>query len=320
MKHKTFLISIDTEGDNLWDYKPGDKITTKNTDYLLRFQNLCDRYGFKPTYLTNYEMANDPHFVETFKPVAEGNRCEIGMHLHAWNSPPDYTLTPRDDGLYGSAYLIEYPLDIMEQKIACMTDLITDRFGQKPITHRAGRWATDQNYFNLLNKFGYLADCSVTPGISWEDCPGFTKDSKGTDYTDFNRKPYTINGTDILEIPVTVRQNHRFRKPAKKRLKSYLGNAYRAWRGTGKIWLRPNGNNLENMLWLADDTYRSNNKYLMFMLHSSEFMPGGSPTFDTPQKIEKLFEDLEILFKHISEKYDGATIGEYAKSLKEENR
>ena len=320
MNHKKFLISIDTEGDNLWDYKPGDKITTKNTDYLVRFQNLCDNYGFKPTYLTNYEMANDPHFVETFKPVAESNRCEIGMHLHAWNSPPDYKLAQRDDGLYGSAYLIEYPLDIMEQKIAFMTDLITDRFGQKPITHRAGRWATDQNYFTLLNKFGYIADCSVTPGISWEDCPGFTKDSKGTDYTDFSPKPYKIEGTDILEIPVTVRENHRFRKPPVKRLKSYLGNALRALRGTGKIWLRPNGNNLENMLWLSDDVYRSSSQYLMFMLHSSEFMPGGSPTFDTPEKVEKLYQDLEVLFKHIAGKYRGETIGNFAKGLKEDNR
>ena len=27
---KTFLITVDTEGDNLWQWKPGEKITTEN--------------------------------------------------------------------------------------------------------------------------------------------------------------------------------------------------------------------------------------------------------------------------------------------------
>lgn len=53
-----FLITIDTEGDNLW--QKHDSITTENARYLPRFQQLCEKYGFKPVYLTNYEMAIDP--------------------------------------------------------------------------------------------------------------------------------------------------------------------------------------------------------------------------------------------------------------------
>ena len=89
---KKFLISIDTEGDNLWAWKTGDKITTENARFLPRFQELCEKYGFKPTYLTNHEMANDPFFVRYFKQRNLSGKCEIGMHLHAWNSPPNYDL------------------------------------------------------------------------------------------------------------------------------------------------------------------------------------------------------------------------------------
>ena len=61
-KKPFFLITIDVEGDNLWS-RP-KKITTNNSNYLPRFQKLCKDYGFKPTYLVNYEMACCPSFKE----------------------------------------------------------------------------------------------------------------------------------------------------------------------------------------------------------------------------------------------------------------
>lgn len=48
MKH--FIITVDTEGDNLWEYKKGTPIGTENAKYLPRFQSLCEKYGFKPVY------------------------------------------------------------------------------------------------------------------------------------------------------------------------------------------------------------------------------------------------------------------------------
>lgn len=66
---KKFLITIDTEGDNLWQWKDGDPIGTDNTKYLPRFQKLCDKYGFKPTWLTNYEMMMDDNYVQFIKEV-----------------------------------------------------------------------------------------------------------------------------------------------------------------------------------------------------------------------------------------------------------
>jgi hypothetical protein len=49
-----FLITVDTEGDNLWA-RPRE-LTTHNAAWLPRFQALCERYGLKPTYLTAWEM------------------------------------------------------------------------------------------------------------------------------------------------------------------------------------------------------------------------------------------------------------------------
>jgi hypothetical protein len=63
----SFIVTIDTEGDDIWNGPR--EITTCNARYLPRFQELCERFGLKPTYLVNYEMAVSPAFVE-FAPAA----------------------------------------------------------------------------------------------------------------------------------------------------------------------------------------------------------------------------------------------------------
>ena len=51
MESPAFLITIDTEGDDIWGSHAN--VTTENARYLPRFQDLCRKHGFKPTYLTN---------------------------------------------------------------------------------------------------------------------------------------------------------------------------------------------------------------------------------------------------------------------------
>ena len=55
-----------------------------------------------------------------------------------------------------------------------------------------------------------------------------------------------------------------------------------------------------------------NEDYLMFMIHSSELMPGGSPNFKTEEDIDKLYEIIENLFSYIQKQgFVGATLREY---------
>ena len=86
MASPAFLITIDTEGDDIWGRHA--TVTTENARFLPRFQNLCRDHGFKPTYLTNYEMAIDPRYQEFGRSVLRAGEGEIGLHVHPWNSPP----------------------------------------------------------------------------------------------------------------------------------------------------------------------------------------------------------------------------------------
>ena len=313
----SFLITIDTEGDNLWS-KPRTA-TTKNASYLPRFQELCEKYGFKPTYLTNYEMANSVTFQKLGKDIIRRGVGEVGMHLHAWDMPPSYELTK--DDLRFHPYLIEYPEKVMRQKISIMTDLLESIFGVKMLSHRAGRWSFDEKYANQLIEFGYKVDCSVTPHVSWKSHLGAPEKDGGTDYTNFPETAYFIDPSDIsrpgqstlLEIPVSIMDRSGLVNTAVS--SSFLSNISLVNRISNrlfpKVWLRPNGRNLNQMLGYLRYALSIKRDYVEFMLHSSEFMPGGSPLFKSESAIEQLYHCLESLFAEASVHFSGRTLSQY---------
>jgi hypothetical protein len=313
---KYFIITVDTEGDNLWAYRLGNPITTQNSRFLPRFQKLCNNYGYKPVYLVNYEMAEDDFFVNfALKELREKN-CEIGLHLHAWNSPPYYELVSASNN-YGLPYLIEYPETVIHEKVDFLLKHLTNKFNTDIVSHRSGRWATNQTYFDILIDNGIKTDCSITPHVSWENSIGYLPGNKGSNYTDSHEIPFFIkhfnnNGT-ILEIPVTIRILHRtsLRKIFRPQI------LYRSIKDIvlGKpVWLRPTGINLSDMLALIRYIQTSNDNYLMFMIHSSELMPGGSPSFKTDESIEKLYHDMKIIFDIISRNFTGITLQDFLKT------
>src|SRR6478672_5242091 len=127
-----FLVTIDTEGDDLWS-RPRT-ITTRNAAHTPRFQSLCERHGLRPTYLTNYEMATAPLFRELGRDVVRRKVGEIGLHVHAWNNPPIEPLTT-DDYLH-QPYLIEYPEAMVREKVHVLTGVLEEAFGTKMVSHR----------------------------------------------------------------------------------------------------------------------------------------------------------------------------------------
>jgi len=314
-----FLITVDTEGDHLWS-KPRE-ITTRNSRYLPRFQALCEKYGLKPTYLTNWEMANCPVFRDFGQDVIAHNTGEIGMHLHAWNSPPINPLTDNDYSY--QPYLIEYPQCQIREKVKMLTECLRETFQVDVVSHRAGRWSLDETYVRSLIEHGYLVDCSVTPHVSWTSCLGRPSGGGGTDFTTFPETPYRVDPRDIkrpdasstlLELPMTI---VRFRYPFLIELgRRLLRRNPRAAAVMRRVfpdigWLRADGGPASRLLSVLDVVRRENRAYAEFMIHSSELMPGGSPTFPDEASIEALYESLDVLFQAAAASFTGRTLGEF---------
>lgn len=312
MSKPAFLITIDTEGDNLWQNH--DKITTRNATFLPRFQSLCEKYNFKPTWLTNYEMAIDPVYVEFAKDLISRDAGEVGMHLHAWNSPPLYDLT--GDDWRHKPYLIEYPEKSIRLKIDYMTRLLEDTFQKKMVSHRAGRWAFNAYYASLLDEFGYHVDCSVTPKVDWRRSIGNPQGQGGTNYFDFPQHAYFLDLNDIakpgdstlLEVPMSTQLRYSgIVNSFKRGIKQFRGKEYQP----SVNWLRPSGGNVDRMKSVVNEALSRGSDYVEFMLHSSEFMPAGSPTFKNEEQIEILYSDLEQLFGWLEARTTGMTLAEY---------
>ncbi len=295
-----FIITIDTEGDNLWAVSDlRTPIQTENAKFLYRFQELCEKYGFIPTYLTNYEMANADAMKELGREGLKKGVLEIGAHEHAWNSPPYFPLL-KSPVKRGKPYLGEYPQPIIRKKLEYLTKLLEDTF-QCPITsHRGGRWCLNAVIVRELERLRYIVDCTCTPGENWRKHSGWSIGSRGTDWSSFESRPFMlgysmagkVKKSSIMEIPVTTVKKTKDSAPK---------------------WFRPDGSNLTELLRILDYLHEQKKPYIEFMLHSSELMPGGSPTFQRKWQIEKLYNDLDVLFSTLQRYgFCGISLSEFA--------
>jgi hypothetical protein len=172
-------------------------------------------------------------------------------------------------------------------------------------------------YARLLVEYGYQTDCSVTPFVSWTNVKGAPNRAGGCDFTGFPSRPYFLDLHDIsregdsplLEAPVTIVRKYRFAQPIEDHLplvRRFVGRAFPA-----VVWMRPTQWNRRFLIELLRRARGGNAPYVQFMLHSSELMPGGSPTFRNAASVEKLYEDLEALFETAAGHFRGATLREF---------
>ncbi|MGN8751792.1 hypothetical protein [Collinsella sp. HCP3S3_D1] len=314
---RPFIITIDTEGDSLWDNPK--VIKTHNARNLPRFQALCDRYGFKPVYLTDYEMICDDWYVDFAARTCAEGRCEIGLHIHAWNSPPFESSFAYGDS---QPFLSEFPPNEIREKVRILKQMIEERAGVKVVSHRAGRWGLSEEYAEILLEEGIRVDCSMTPYVNWTGTKGCN--AGGPDFSEVRNHPFRIgkknvvDGDALLEVPVTIAPASRITGKM-RRESSPLSNVQGAAGHVlnRKLWLRPSTDNLDAMLGLVDHATANGYPFLEFILHSSELSAGLNPTFKTDSQIDDLYGSLEVLFSKISEDYVGYTLAEFEETSRD---
>lgn len=304
---RNFIITVDTEGDNQWSIYNGQNITTENANFIPRFQEMCEEFGFKPVYLVNYEMANNDFLMDYLKKKQKEGVCEIGTHLHSWNSPPEHELERKFEG---NPYITEYPEQIVYEKIDFMTKLIESKVGIRPVVHRAGRWASSDCMFDILSELGYIADCSVVSGCNMLNYPGKTV-SYGFDYRTYPNEAYLVKD-NLIEIPMTVKhiQHTLAGKSIKNRAKNLIVGKDR--------WLRPAISTVKEMKLNIDERVENGSDYAEFMIHSTELMPGGSPYFKNSRDVEREYKDMRTIFTYAVQcGFEGITMRDYAKKFLE---
>jgi len=271
-----FIITVDTEADNQW--KGSSEITLNNLATLPRFQDLCQKYGFVPTYLVTYEVAANESAVNMLKKWQNEGLAEIGAHLHPWTNPPYENEQDKQIQRFPS-YL---PKKVLANKLKSLTEKISSSFGRVPTSFRAGRWGFNGEVLKQIESLGYLVDCSVTPKIDWRRLggPNF-KRAPVVPYNPLHEDVRMEGESKVLELPMTILTIGIFRK---KWLRIFPASTKEDW---VSIYARAKKLKLP---------------YLQFMIHSSELMEGGSPVSKTKERTEHVWEQLEIMFAYFKRK------------------
>ena len=280
-------MTIDVEPDNVW--AETHSCSMKNVEHLLAFHRLCQDYGVRPTYLVSWSVAADDACATILDTLLSHGDCEVGIHPHLWETPPiiDMDLTER------ATVGLDYPEDILQEKISNLVGAIRARFGP-PTSHRAGRWGIDHRQAIILTHLGICVDSSVIPGIDWS--------STGIlDHTCAPLEPYFISDKDmfeqgsagLLEVPCTIKPGLELWGLGKNRHIAKLINKM----GCGSQWLRASpSSNVRKLIqtcqWAAQ--YLG---CLNLMSHSSEFMANGSPYWKTEADVEYHFSIYRKLFE-----------------------
>lgn len=315
------IITIDTEGDNQWD--PALPQSTENVRFIPRFQALCERFAFPPTYLCTYDVVDAPAFDEVLLPLHRKKHAEIGAHLHPWTTPP---LSQWDRSESGLAYPSELPADVFAGKLKVLTDRLADKLGVPPLGYRAGRWGLSAAHIPVLLERGFAVDCSVTPSLSWVD-PGARE--RGQDFSDAPVKPYFMAWGDparegesgLLEVPVTILYTNAWMRRSPLLRAAYRrGRKTRAARLLNRMftiapqWFRPFSDMTVSRLRAVHDTARRLDlPVIEMMFHSSELMPGGSPHNPTAESVEELYRRFEGIFAYLAgQGVEGITLSAFA--------
>lgn len=322
-----FILSIDTEGDNQWDF--GRELTVENIKFVPRLQNLCEKYFIKPTYLVTSEVCEDNFAKEIFKDYLSKNKAEIGAHLHVWTTPPFQDKTGYRFNDPNHAFANEIPVGFLSEKIKNLTNQVETSFGIQPLSFRSGRYGFNKDLAGILADNQYIIDSSVTPNVSWSGYHGIPGSCGGPDFIDNSSFPYEYSFPDgsLLEIPVTILPT-RLPLNRNKSLASYyfrnVDNSIllRVFRklfySNQPLWLRPLPEmDISLFNELLNEALKIKLPYIVMMFHSSELMAGCSKYRPDKDSIEKLYELLERFFVLLqNKKIDSVTLTEAAKKFK----
>ena len=294
-----------------------------------RFQDLCNKYNIKPTYLVTSEVCDDDFAKEIFSDYSISNKAEIGAHLHSWTTPP---FTDRDGYRYNDpnhAFATELDEGILNEKILHLTNQIEDSFGKRPLSFRSGRYGFNGDVARVLVRNSYLVDSSVTPYVDWSAHKGMPGGKGGPNYIANTPFPfdYYFDSGSLLEIPITILPTkfplNLNKTIAEKYFKSVNNNPFlrvlrKAIYKNQPLWLRPNiWMDINQFEVLLNEAIKIKLPYIVMMFHSSELMPGCSAYRPDEKSIDELFNLLESFFSLVQNKNIGSvTLTEAGKSFK----
>lgn len=294
----TLIVSIDTEEDNWTASRDG--LTVNNIRGLPRQHELLRRLGVRATYFTNYAVARTPWAAAILRGLRDDGGVELAAHLHPWNTPPlDEPFEPR------FTMLKNLSPGLQRAKIECLTEALSDAFGEAPRAFRAGRWGIAPAGIAALLACGYRVDSSVIPYLDWRAV------ADGPDHRGAPLDPYWSDGVSDVREPATdglveMPASCAFtRRPFPLWNRVYgalealtfrgfpLAPAARKFGLIRRVGLTPETHSVADMLSVSRSLIASGVRQLHLFWHSPSLMPGLSPFVRSDADLDRFYGSIE---------------------------
>lgn len=319
------LFTVDVEED-MPGWEITDPISVSNIAALPRLAGLCTSLGVRPTYLCTYPVTTTPESAAILRLLHRRGDCEIGTHLHPWNTPPFQGVPGRAGDERGHAYYqFELGPERFRAKLEVLHRAVAELTGERPRSFRAGRFGIDAATLRELIPLGYEVDTSVTPLDEH-------RSDNGPDFRTAPQHPYRPSREDvgksgdlpIVEIPVSVGLTRRLPPllrsayvhiPRITRVRGLLSRDYLNW--IDFAWLYPVRFDLALMQKTARILSEGGSPVLTVFVHSSELVPGKSGRVHSPQDVEQVYARLAGILAYCLDELgcEPCTLREAARAL-----
>lgn len=311
MREVLLVVSIDTECDKGPAWRIQFPLSFRSVTEALPevLMPLFQRHGVVPTLLLSPEVIQNDESVRVLGGLRD---CELGTHLHG-----EFIEPGANAGAVGTYETqCHYEPAIEREKLKNLTALFEGRFGRRPTSFRAGRFAASGRTLSYLEELGYLVDSSVTPFRT-----NYFEGGHACNHWGAPLRPYRPSADDLrkrgrlrlLEVPVTLLADSFVAFPGVllRRLSDRVLSRRRVFSALGlrpeTKWLRPLRHSSAELIALADrvvSTWRGGPPVVLnVMFHSVEALPGASPHARISEDVRRLVEDLESLFAHLKSSY-----------------
>ncbi|MBM4258909.1 MAG: hypothetical protein FJ147_23770 [Deltaproteobacteria bacterium] len=139
------MVVIDTEEEYDWSRQVDRNNTAVSAMASVDVaQRIFDEYGIRPIYVIDYPIASQAQGFGPLVDITKSNRCQIGVHLHPWVSPPHVeTVNARN------SYIGNLPKELVAEKMTVLRQTIADNLGVAPVIFKAGRYGHPCKGLNL---------------------------------------------------------------------------------------------------------------------------------------------------------------------------
>lgn len=296
------IVTVDTEEEFDWNADVINRHAVCDPADIDRFQNVADHAGARPIYFLTYPVVKDARAAQYFRALAARGAAEIGVHLHAWVTPP---INERDDDAY--AWQCNLPQNAQTLKMRALVDAYAATFGRPAIAHRAGRYGVDASSYSAVAAAGVVLDFSPSPGFDYSA-------DGGPDFSTMSNAPFSVETPEgrVYVTPVcggrALKGGNLF-APAPRRQGGFATAQRRlADKLLAPMRLTCEGARLEDLKALTRRLIADQTPVLTFSLHSTTLTPGANPYSRNLRDIHNALEVTAAYFAWFKAECDGAFI------------